>query len=120
MDSGKNVNLTRTEPVIIGSINPKTYEDRILLDYDQLPKILIDTLVAVEDRRFYALRIRFFWFKTRMISNVRAGAYVQGGSTLTQQLAKNFYLTRERTIRRKITELLMAISIELRFQKNGY
>ena len=52
-----------------------------------------------------------------MVSNVRARAYVQGGSTLTQQLAKNFYLTRERTIRRKITELLMAISIELRFSK---
>ena len=117
-DSGKNVNLIRTEPIIIGSINPKTYEDRILMDYDQLPKILIDTLVAVEDRRFFAHHgFDFLGLARAMISNVRARAYVQGGSTLTQQLAKNFYLTRERTIRRKITEILMAISIEIRFSK---
>ena len=118
LDSGKNVNLTRTEPIIIGSINPKTYEDRILVDYDQLPTILIDTLVAVEDRRFFThYGFDFLGLVRAMVSNVRARAYVQGGSTLTQQLAKNFYLTRERTIRRKITELLMAISIELRFSK---
>ena len=118
LDSGKKVNLTRIEPIIIGSINPKTYEDRLLLDYEQLPKILIDTLVAVEDRRFFThYGFDFLGLVRAMISNVRARGYVQGGSTLTQQLAKNFYLTRERTIRRKITELLMAISIEIRFSK---
>ena len=116
--SNRKVNLTRIEPIVIGSINPKSYEDRILLEYDELPKIFIESLIAVEDHRFFShYGFDLFGLLRATILNLQAGAYVQGGSTLTQQLVKNFYLTRERSLKRKVTELLMAISLEIRFSK---
>ena len=115
----KQIHLTRMEPILIGSINPKSYEDRILLEYDDVSETLIDTLVAVEDHRFFDhYGFDLVGLLRATLSNIKARAYVQGGSTITQQLVKNFYLTRERTLRRKITELLMSISLELRFSKD--
>ena len=84
-----------------------------------LPRHLIDAVLATEDRRFHAhfgvdLRglLRALW------ANWRAGRVVQGGSTLTQQLAKNLFLTPERTIKRKVQEVLLALYLESRFSKD--
>ncbi len=83
-----------------------------------LPRHVIDAVVATEDRRFFShwgfdpaglLRATF--------ANMRAGRFVQGGSTLTQQLAKNLFLSRERTIRRKLEELALATWLEVRLTK---
>ncbi len=86
---------------------------------DLLPKHVIDAVVATEDRRFYehwgldpaGLARAFF-------ANLRAGRFVQGGSTLTQQLAKNLFLTSDRTLGRKLEELLLAVWLELRLGKS--
>jgi penicillin-binding protein 1B len=110
--------LFRLPPVIIGSYYPDNGEDRLLLAADEVPQLLVDTLVAVEDRRFY----EHYGLSPKAIlralkANISAGAAVQGGSTLTQQLAKNMFLSAEKSLLRKINEAFMALLLELRFDK---
>ena len=97
---------------------PAHHEDRILVKLDQVPTYLIDTLVAVEDRDFWnhhgvSLKsvARAVWV------NTTAGQLRQGGSTLTQQLVKNFFLSNERSLSRKINEAMMAVLLELHYDK---
>jgi penicillin-binding protein 1A len=85
---------------------------------DTLPQHLLDAVVATEDRRFYE-----HWgvdpsgLARASLANLRAGRFVQGGSTLTQQLAKNLFLTPERTLGRKLEELVLALWLEVRLGK---
>ncbi len=117
-EGGDAIDLMRLDPVEIGSINPRRFEDRKLLAYDDLPRDFVRVLVAVEDHRFFSHHgVDVFGLARAMLANLRAGRLVQGGSTLTQQLVKNFYLTRERTLARKLTEMMMAVSLELRYDK---
>lgn len=83
-----------------------------------LPQYVLDAVVATEDRRFYEhIGVDPAGLARATLANMRAGSFMQGGSTLTQQLAKNLYLTQERTIARKFEELLLAFWIELRLSK---
>lgn len=89
------------------------------LGVNELPPELIQAVVAVEDRRFFEHRgVDFRGLARAMMANLRAGGIVQGGSTLSQQLAKNLFLTPERSYTRKIKELLLALALENRFQKD--
>ncbi|MEQ8230348.1 MAG: penicillin-binding protein 1B [Gammaproteobacteria bacterium] len=116
---GQPLDLMRLDPVEIGSINPRRFEDRKLLAYGELPHRFVEALVAVEDHRFFEHHgVDVFGLARAMVANLRARRFVQGGSTLTQQLVKNFYLTRERTLARKLTEMMMAVSLELRYDKH--
>lgn len=118
MDSGESLPIFRLEPVQIGSFYPALKEDRVLVKLDQVPKPLIDALLAVEDRDFYEhFGISPKGIARAMWANVRAGDIVQGGSTLTQQLVKNFYLSSERTWWRKLNEVLMSLLLEARYSK---
>jgi penicillin-binding protein 1B len=93
-------------------------DKRRLVRYEELPDSLIKAVLAIEDRRFFShpgldpLRII-----AAAIRNVRAESYIQGGSTITQQLVKNFFLTPERTVKRKVQEALLAFVLERRAQK---
>lgn len=116
--NGANLAVARLEPLLIGGLYPAHHEDRILIKLDQAPPYLVDTLVAVEDREFFnhwgvSLKsiARAIWV------NATAGQLRQGGSTLTQQLVKNFYLTNERSITRKATEAMMAVLLEMHYDK---
>ena len=116
--SGAKLAVARLEPLMIGGLYPKNLEDRILIKLDQAPPYLLDTLVTVEDRDFYhhfgvspKSIARAFWV------NASAGQMRQGGSTLTQQLVKNFYLTNERSLTRKLTEAMMAVLLEVHYSK---
>ncbi len=85
----------------------------------EVPPTLVNAVIATEDRRFYRhFGLDVFGLTRAMISNVKAGRVVQGGSTVTQQLAKNVWLTPERTIKRKVQELLLALWLEKRFSKD--
>jgi len=86
--------------------------------YYELPKNLINAVVATEDRRFFShFGIDIFGILRAFYVNNREGRIVQGGSTITQQLAKLLFLTPDRTIKRKIQEFLLAIQLERRFSK---
>jgi penicillin-binding protein 1B len=117
-DSSGAIDLMRLDPVQIGGIYPQHGEDRILVRLQDVPESLLATLLAVEDQRFYHhWGFSLTGILRAAISNVRSGQVVAGGSTITQQLVKNYYLTPERTIVRKVTELLMAVLLELHFSK---
>mgnify|MGYP005641017649 FL=1 len=89
------------------------------LTVNELPPQLVQAVVAIEDRRFFehpGVDVR--GVLRAAVANVRAGGVVQGGSTLTQQLAKNLFLTPERSFDRKIRELILAFKLERRFEKD--
>jgi penicillin-binding protein 1A len=90
-----------------------------IIDTKDLPPHVINAVLATEDRRFYkhfGMDIRGF---VRAVTvNVKQGGFVQGGSTITQQLAKNLFLTRERTIKRKIQELILSFQLERELTKD--
>ncbi|WP_288383266.1 penicillin-binding protein 1B [uncultured Acinetobacter sp.] len=110
--------IARLEPMLIGGIYPQHNEDRVLIKLNKVPKTLIEALIATEDRNFYhhhGLSIR--GTARALVSNVTGGKR-QGGSTLTQQLVKNFYLSPERTLKRKVNEALMSLLLELHYNKD--
>ena len=118
--TGRSLDLLRLPPVIIGSYYPQNGEDRVLLSIEQIPQTLIDILLAVEDKKFFEhFGVSPKAIARAMIANFKAGKTVQGGSTLTQQLAKNLFLTPEKSILRKINEAFMALLLELRFDKGA-
>jgi penicillin-binding protein 1B len=116
--AGEEVPVFRLDPLLIGSIFPTHGEDRIVVAPEEVPALLPEALKAVEDRKFdehhgvnplAILRAAFV--------NVRAGQIEQGGSTLTQQLVKSYFLDSRRTLRRKAEEAVMAVILEARFEK---
>lgn len=116
--NGSKLAVARLEPLLVGGLYPAHHEDRILIKLDQAPPYLVETLVAVEDREFF----HHFGVSPKGIAravwiNATAGQLRQGGSTLTQQLVKNFYLTNERSLTRKATEAMMAVLLELHYDK---
>jgi len=113
----KSVTLARLDPVLIGGIYPAHNEDRVLVRLNEIPHDLINGLIAVEDRKFYSHHgIDPRGIARALVTTLRGGG-VQGGSTLTQQLVKNFFLTPERTLRRKFTEMIMALLLEMHYSK---
>ncbi len=110
--------VVRLEPVLIGGIYPRINEDRVLIKLSDTPQSLIDALIATEDRSFYQHHgVSIRGLGRAILSNATGGPR-QGGSTLTQQLVKNFYLTSARTLKRKATEATMAILLEIHYSKN--
>jgi penicillin-binding protein 1B len=93
-------------------------DKRRLVRYGELPDSLIKAVLAIEDRRFFSHPgLDPFRIVAAAIRNIRAESYIQGGSTITQQLVKNFFLTPERTMQRKVQEALLAFVLERRAQK---
>jgi penicillin-binding protein 1B len=111
--TGEEQERALLEPEPLGTLSGNVLEERNAVSIDDLPKMLLDAIIAVEDRRFYqhsgidpraVLRALF--------ADVRSGEVVQGGSTITQQLAKNLYPVGERTLSRKLWETMAALSLE--------
>jgi penicillin-binding protein 1B len=115
----KEIAIVRLDPVQIGSFYPAIKEDRILIKLEEAPDKLIKALLASEDRNFFThFGISFRGIARAIMADIRAKGLVQGGSTITQQLAKNFYLSSERKLWRKIKEIFMALILEFRYSKN--
>lgn len=116
---GNALTVLRLDALVIGSIFPAHGEDRQVLTPDAIPPLLSDTLRLVEDRRFdshFGIDVRAVL--RAALANIRAGGIRQGGSTLTQQLVKSYFLTNERSFRRKFREAVMAVLLELRYSKD--
>ena len=117
--SGNSIPLMRLEPELIGKIYPDHHEDRVLVAYNDIPPLLIDALVAVEDRNFFRhVGIDIKGILRAAWTNLLSGDVKQGGSTITQQLVKNFFLTHERTIWRKFNEIIMSLLLESHYSKS--
>jgi penicillin-binding protein 1B len=113
-----HLTLVRMDAPLIASIYPTHHEDRVLIRGSDLPPLLVATLLAIEDRGFYEHWGLDPWAIARaMWRNLLAGGVVEGGSTLTQQLVKNLYLTDERTLARKVNEAFMAFLLDLHYEK---
>jgi penicillin-binding protein 1B len=118
-DQGTNIAIMRMDPVQIGSFYPTLKEDRVLIKLENTPEALIQGLLSTEDRDFYQhYGISLRAIARAMWANIRAGGIVQGGSTITQQLIKNFYLTSTRSFLRKANEAFMALIMEARYSKD--
>lgn len=115
---GRVLSNQRLDPLMIGSFQSGLYEDRHIISLDKVPPTLIQILLATEDRNFmhhHGISLR--GIARAMLANIRAGGFAQGGSTLTQQLVKNFFLTQDRSLLRKLLEIPMALLMEMHFSK---
>lgn len=111
-----NVTIIDSEDNLIESYG-SLYGD--VIKATAVPKHLIDAILATEDRRFYRhFGFDLIGFSRAMLANLKARRLVQGGSTITQQVAKNLFLSRDKTIKRKVQELLFAFWLENKFTKN--
>lgn len=119
LENGSRLSLTQLDPARIGSFHPLVHEDRILLTREEIPELLVGTLLTVEDRDFYSHHgVAPLGILRALVANISAGKTVQGGSTLTQQLVKNLFLNRERNLARKIQEAVMALLLEHYYTKD--
>jgi penicillin-binding protein 1B len=115
---GPAIALVTLEPEPLGAFFGPEREKRELISIHQIPRHVVWAVLAAEDSRFYdhfGLDLR--GIARALVANVRSGGIRQGGSTITQQLAKNFFLTPERTLVRKLKEMFLALVIESRYDK---
>ena len=117
--NNQTISMFRLEPVQFASIYPTHNEDRLLIKTADAPELLIKSLLLIEDSNFYSHSgIRPTAIIRAALANLRAGKTVQGGSTLTQQLVKNIFLSSEQTLLRKVKEALMSLLLEHHYSKD--
>ena len=115
---GISEEFIKFEPISIGGMYPVHMEDRVLLNWPEVPQILVDTILAVEDQDFfnhYGISLKSI--SRAFLKNVQAGSVEQGGSTITQQLAKSLFFSSEQTLKRKVLEAIASLLIELHYSK---
>lgn len=118
LTDGITLRGVRIEPELITSIYDNEMEDRVPVSLDAVPQHVVDAIIATEDKSFYSHEgISIRGIIRAIYTDVQSKALVAGGSTLTQQLVKNLYLSHERTFTRKGREALMALLLEMRFSK---
>lgn len=109
----------RVEPKMLGMLEKNQDEQRLFVKREQFPEVMVDALLVTEDRDFYQHDgVSPFAIVRALVANVKAGRTVQGGSTLTQQLAKNIFLSSDRTLWRKIREAYIALILDHRYSKD--
>jgi len=116
--SGEAARALVVEPELLGSVFGEEFQDRSLVSLDELPQSLKDAVLVTEDRDFYRhAGVSIRRSVGALLTNVKTGAR-QGGSTLTQQLVKNLYLSPARTLRRKAIEAVLAVILDARYSKD--
>ncbi len=116
--SGNSVDLVRFDAGYLTGIFPAHAQDRVLLRFDDVPDMFIKMLLLIEDRRFFThWGVDPLSIARALVVNIYSGQAVQGGSTLTQQLVKNLFLTQDKTLIRKINEAFMSFLLEIHYDK---
>ena len=116
---GQTLNGYELEPQMITSLfGSEDRSKRQIVAFDQIPKDLVNAVVAIEDRRFFQHSgVNYYRLMEAALTDVLHGHRGQGGSTLTMQLSRGFFLSPEKTVKRKLTEMLIAVELEQKFSK---
>lgn len=116
---GYNAYKNALEEIPINEMARQIREDENFTKFEDLPKMYINAAIAVEDKRFYTHNgIDTISLGRAIVNDIKAMSFVEGGSTITQQFAKNAYFTQKKAITRKISEAFMALEIEKSLDKN--
>ena len=119
LNTGEPMPILELEPEEVMLFFGPDREQRRLVSIDQVPQHVIDAVLAIEDSRFYQHKgLDPRGILRAMYTNLRHGSIRQGGSTITQQLAKNYFLTPQRTVVRKLKELFLSLTMETMYEKN--
>lgn len=116
---GQRLASFKLDPLLLSRLYSDQIEDRVFVPFEKTPDLLVDTLLLMEDRNYYHHQgVSPFAILRAFIVNFKAGHTVQGGSTLTQQLAKNLFLTQERSLWRKFQEAYIAVLMDYKYSKD--
>ncbi|HEX9119375.1 MAG TPA: PBP1A family penicillin-binding protein [Terriglobales bacterium] len=116
---GRELSAYELEPTMITAVDTEQRFKRQLVEYKDIPKVLVDAVTSIEDRRFFQHNGVNYWrfMQAAWVDVRQGGARRQGGSTITMQVSRMFFLTPEKTIKRKLTEMLIAIELEQKLSK---
>ena len=116
---GNELSAYELEPQLITALfDAEQRSKRQLVKYDEIPKIMVDAVVSIEDRRFFQHSgVNFVRLAEALLIDVTHQRHEQGGSTITMQLSRAFFLTPEKTVRRKLTEIMISLELEQKFSK---
>ena len=117
--SGQQLESYELEPQLVTALfEGADRSKRELIKFDDLPKNLVEAVLAIEDRRFFQHGgVNYFRLMEAGLIDLREGRHGQGGSTITMQLSRGFFLSPEKTVRRKLVEMMIAIELEQKFSK---
>ena len=107
------------EPQLVTALSDSEQRaKRRLVGFNEIPKLMVDAVLAIEDRRFFQhAGVNYYRLMEAALVDLRSGRHEQGGSTLTMQIARGFFLSPQKTIKRKLAEMLIAVELEQRFSK---
>jgi penicillin-binding protein 1B len=119
-DNGQQLATYELEPTLVTGLSDANHAKRRLITYDELPQYLVPAVTAIEDRHFFEHGGIDYWRVLGSIAHDLSPRrhYLEGGSTLTMQLAKMFFLTPERTFKRKFLQVMITLQLEHRFNKH--
>ncbi len=117
--AGRDLQAYELEPPLITAVDTEKRAKRQLVEYKSIPKVMVDAVLAIEDRRFFQHSGVNYWrlLQAAWVDLREGGARRQGGSTLTMQVSRAFFLTPQKTIKRKLVEMLIAIQLEQKLSK---
>src|SRR5262245_2123566 len=118
LDNQQPLGQAQIEPELISSVVNQEREKRKIIEYKDLPKSLVDAITSIEDRQFFEHSgINWYGVMRALLTDIQSGAITEGGSSITQQLVKNFFLKPDRTWKRKLSEAYMSVILEQRLSK---
>ena len=117
-NKGNELEGYELEPQLVTNLFDTERSKREIIKYNQIPKVMVDAVLAIEDRRFFQhAGVNYIRLLEAAWIDLRQGKHEQGGSTLTMQISRGFFLTPQKTIKRKVVEMLIAIELEQKFSK---
>ncbi len=116
---GETLDSYELEPELVTALfQGQDRTKRQILTYNELPKVMVDSVLAIEDRKFFEHGgINWLSLVGSFLTDLRGAGRRRGGSTVTMQISRGFFLTPEKTVTRKLTEMLIAIELEQKFNK---